>query len=514
MQSLIKTIERSPVNKLQAMIVLLACLIAAQIQYIQHGWINPDSILYFESARLIANGQWREAFLVWNWPLYPLLIAAVHKITSLSIQISAQVLNVLFFGLTALSFTQIIRLAGGESLAVVAGALILFSSQYIVGDVLEMLMRDEGFWAFYLTGIVFFIRAYQHFSIKDALFWQICAITATLFRVEAISYLVLLPSLFLFSFNITLRKRIHYFLISHALSILFAVALMLAIAFHSDLSITSFGRLKEVLSLNLYEEFTSKLFAQALVMSNEVLGHYLAEFAIPGLLLTFLYVLIVKSISTTGLVNFIMAFFAMKNSTILIESKAYSVLKIAAIISLINIAIIITKVFVLSSRYTVGLALVLMILASFQFSKLLNKYAHSPTNKSQSNWLVIVLITFMILSLVKNLLPKPEGYNYMQDAATWIKLNNVKNEPVFFDEPRLRYYAGVPFIGKWDNEWSTVIAAIKDGSINNYKFLVINHSKKHPEREITISNELPRYQEIARFNADREKKSIIIYQKK
>ena len=80
----------------------------------------------------------------------------------MGIQTAAQLLNVLFFGISAFSFTQIIRLAGGSQLTMLAGALILFSAQYIVGDVLEMLMRDEGFWAFYLSGLVFFIRFYQH----------------------------------------------------------------------------------------------------------------------------------------------------------------------------------------------------------------------------------------------------------------------------------------------------------------------------------------------------------------
>lgn len=513
MQSVIKAIEQSPINKLQMITVLLAMLIAAQMQYIQHGWINPDSVLYFESARLIANWQWKEAFNVWNWPLYPILIAATHKITSLGIQTSAQVLNVSFFGLTAFSFTQIIRLASGGNLTVATGALILFSSQYIVGDVLEMLMRDEGFWAFYLTGIVFFIRFYQHLRFRDAMLWQLCAIIATLFRMEAITYLVLLPFMFIFSFNITFRERVHYLLVSHALNIFLAVALILAIALNGDLSIKNFGRLQEVFTLNLYDELTGKLFTQASVMSNEVLGRYLSEFAVQGLLLTFIYVLIVKSLSTTGLINIIMAFFTIKNRANLIESKAYFVLSYIALISLINMALIITKVFVLSSRYVVGLSFILMVLASFQFSKILKNHANSSEKISKSKWLAYLLVTFMILSLVKNVLPKSEGYNYMQDATTWIKKNNVNNKPVFFDEPRLRYYAGVPFIGKWDDEWNAVVTAIEDGSINNYEFLVINHSAKHPEREITISNKLPRYQEIHRVNATKAKKSIVIYQK-
>jgi len=511
MQSFINKIENSPINKLHTMIVLLAMLLAAQMQYIQHGWINPDSVLYFESARLFAAWQWREAIQVWNWPLYPILIAAVHKTTGLGIHVSAQVLNVLFFGITAFSFTQIIRLGGGRQLTMAAGALILFSSQYIVGDVLEMLMRDEGFWAFYLGGLAFFIRFYQQLRFRDAILWQLCAIIATLFRIEAITYLVLLPTLFLFSTSFTIKERMRYFLSGHALNIVLALAFILAITLHGDVSIKSFGRLQEVFTLNLYDELTHKLFSKAAVMSNEVLGKYLNEFAVQGLLLTFLYVIFAKLVSTAGFVNLIMAAFTVKNRNTLVESKAYSALNCAAFISLANMALIITKVFVLSSRYVVGLAFILMILASFQLASILKN--HHPAKNTRFKWLAMALIVFMLLGLIKNVLPKSEGYHYMQDAATWVKANNTGNKPVFSDESRIRYYMGVAFVRNHGENWKMVTNEIDSNRIQNYEYLLISLSAKHPEREKIIADRLPQFKEIKRFNGIKSKKAIVIYQK-
>lgn len=507
MQSLIRKIEQSPINKLHAIIALLAMLLAAQMQYIQHGWINPDSVLYFESARLLTAGQWKEALQVWNWPLYPLCIAAVHKITSLGVQTSAQILNVLFFGVTAFSFTHIIRLAGGKQMTMVAGALILFSSQYIVGDVLEMLMRDEGFWAFYLTGLVFFIRYYQHLCLRDALLWQLCAITATLFRIEAITYLVLLPFLFLFSSNISVKERVRYLLASHALNIFLALVLVLAIALHGDLSMKNFGRLQEVFTLNLFNELTRNLFENAAVMSELVLGKYLEEFAVQGLLLTFVYVIIVKTISTTGLVNFIMAVFAIKNRSTLLESKTFHALSTVALISLMNMALIITKVFVLSSRYVVGLAFILMILAAFQFAKVLQCNPVSAEKKYK--WLSILLIVFMSLSIVKNIFPKSEGYNYQQDAITWINTHK-KQENIFIDDSRLRYYAGQSFRMQQSN-LSELEKYYEDKSIYQHSILVISSTNKNRKSEIFVREKLPEYREIKRFSNGKASKHVVIY---
>lgn len=508
MQSLTQKIEQYPISKLSLMIVILAMLVAAQMQYIQHGWINPDSVLYFESARLFSAGQWKEALQVWNWPLYPLSIAAVHKVTSMEIHSSAQVLNVLFFGLSTYSFIHIIRLAGGTQLTVAAGALILLSSQYIVGDVLEMLMRDEGFWAFYLTGIVFFIRFYQRLRFQDALLWQLCAIIATLFRIEAITYLVLLPTLFLFSFNANFKTRVRYFLTAHSLNIFLTVALITAVAIHGELSMKNFGRLQEVFTLNIYHELTRKLLSHAAIMSNDVLGKYLEEFAVQGLLLTFTYVMIVKAISTTGLVNFVMAMFAIKNRAALLESKAFLVLMAVGIISVVNMALIITKVFVLSSRYVVGLAFVLMIFAAFQFAKVL--VHNNQVNGKKHKWLTIALVIFMLLSLIKNILPKAEGYNYQQDAIAWVGKHHTKNESIFIDDSRLRYYARQPFRAQQSN-FSELENCYRDGSIYQYSILVISSTKKNKKSEFFVNNKLPEYREISRFSNKKRDKHIIIY---
>ena len=114
-----------------------------------------------------------------------------------------------------------------------------------------------------------------------------------------------------------------------------------------------------------YDELTGRLFSRAKIMSDLVLGKYLEEFAVQSLLLTFVYVIVSKIISATGFINIILAGLTTKNRLSLLEPKAYSALRFAIIISLIDMALIITKVFVLSGRYVVGLTLLLLVLAAF-----------------------------------------------------------------------------------------------------------------------------------------------------
>jgi len=101
--TILSKLENTTTKQFYYAAAVMAAIIAAQMQYIQHGWINPDSVLYFESARLIALGDFKAAVAVFNWPLYSICIAIVHKITTLDIHQSAQVLNVVFFTITTLS---------------------------------------------------------------------------------------------------------------------------------------------------------------------------------------------------------------------------------------------------------------------------------------------------------------------------------------------------------------------------------------------------------------------------
>lgn len=501
MFNILHKLENKPVSKLQFWIVLIAILIAAQVQYIQHGWINPDSVLYLEAAKFFSNGEWQAGFAVFTWPFYALCIALVNTITLLGVHISAQILNVLFFAIATYSFTQIIQLAGGKQKQIIAGALIWLSAQYMIGGVLEMLMRDEGFWAFFLLSVLFFIRFYQAYQLKHALLWQICIIVATLFRIEAILYLIFLPLILLFQAGLSVKQKWKNLLMANAINIFLALMIVAVFTFNDNLSTKLLGRLNEVFTTNLWQQFTKQLTEKSSIMSNQVLGEYLEEFAVQGLLMTFIYVIVVKTISATGLVNIILSGLAMKQNKQLIQPPAFKVLSATAMIALLNMALIITKVFVLSGRYVLALSFILMIFAAFYFAELL----FDNNQNKKRKWIVTVLVLFMLGGVIKNILPKQQGYNYEQEAVTWLSKHNNQYQSVFYQNARLRYYANAPFIGS--GEFSL------HSDISTYAFLVINKDNKTLLNQAKIAANSSHYHPIKTFYASKAKKSITVYQR-
>jgi hypothetical protein len=500
--------------QLKLILVLIAMLIAIQIQYIQHGWINPDSVLYFESAKLFAIGRWHEGFNVFQWPAYSILIAVTHKVTTLSIHHSAQCLSVIFFGITTASFLKIIELAGGDKKALIAGALTLFSASYLVGDILAMLLRDQGFWAFFLTGLVFFIRFYRTYTYKDAIFWQISMIIATLFRIEGITYLIALPLILLINHDHKLTASLSNFIKCNCINIFAVLTIIFLVAVFKIIPIENLGRLNEVFTFQLYDQLTHNLFARSAIMNSQVLGRYLNEYGTGAILLAFVYVMLTKTIFATGAVNSVFAVMALKSNEIRLNKDAKDVLTVAAIIAIANMALIITKSFVLSSRYILALSLILMIFASFYLAYIFKLICREPQTNSKKKWLIMSLLALMLTSLVSNMLPKKDGYNYIQQTVTWLMQNNPSKQTVFYDDSRARFYANAPFIGTWGDNWAIVTSAISRDDLKQYKFLVISYSSKHPEREQILMNKTPQFSEVKRFGDPRNKKIMVIYKRK
>jgi hypothetical protein len=513
LNSLLSKLTQFPVNRLVWLLTLLGVLIAMQINYIQHGWINNDSVLYFEAARLFSTGEWKASFELWGWPLYPALIALVHTISGFSLHFSAQALNVLFFGIATLSFLQLIRLCGGDNLTLLCGALLLFSSQYIVGDALQMLLRDQGFWAFFLTGVVFFVRFYRNLSWMDAIAWQLAMIVAMLFRVEGITYLLALPFVLMFNKNLPWSTRGYVLLKSHCVN-LSAGLVITGYLFIKGLSVSHLGRLQEVFSSRLLEELTQELVLRADIMANKVLGNYLEDFAIESLMLTFLFIMAAKTISSAGWITVVLAAYAGKLRQRLIEHDAWKILAAAMAIALVDMFLIILKVFVLSSRYIVPLTLMLIILAAFGLRHLAGQM--SNTNRSRRyKWLVAGLLVILALGMVKNVLPKREGYHYELEAVAWLNQHNSQNLPTYYETPRLRYYAGKEFIGLGEKlNWPHLQNLIEKNQLQDYEYVLVSTNKNDPERVAFLEERLKSHVKVAEFKAVKGKKAILIYQRR
>jgi hypothetical protein len=506
-KKMIRKISLLTESEYQWIFTILAALLAWRVIYIQHGWVNDDSILYFEVARLFSLGEWKQGIALYNWPLYPAIIAFFHKVTGANIQLVAQVLNVILFTLATYSFTSIIRLAGGSKLTMLCGALLLFSTSYIVGDVLPMLLRDQGFWAFFLLSIQYFIQFYRSGALSHALLWQLFAIASVLFRVEAVTFLVLLPLVLLTKNNVSRIKNWAY---ANSLSLLAFILVAATLLFNPNLTLNSFGRLHElfsVLSLS-HANITQAFVAKAHIMNEQILGGYLDGYGMMGVIITMIAILLSKCLLSPGWMASIVLIGNWKNGVKDINPDVLKICYWIIAIATLNAAVILTSNFILSGRYIISLAFIMLVLASFSLA-----HFCSLSRTRWQNRLLILTLAVLSLSLINNILPKNSEYNYEQHAVNWIKTHNTSNNPVFYASPSTRFYAGEPYAGRGYDEWAYTLGAIAVGSIQKYQYLAIELKNHQPEKEKQLFNGLNNYQLTKEVMGFRSKKKVMIFVK-
>ncbi|NOT14793.1 MAG: hypothetical protein HOP21_04275 [Methylotenera sp.] len=498
---MMKPLTTLSVNKVIWLTTLLAGLVAWRVMFIQHGWINDDSTLYFEMAKRFSIGQWQQGWELFTWPFYPFLIAMLHKVTGIDLHLSAQVLAVVFYGLTAWSLSKLIQLAGGNQLTIICGNLLLISSLYITGDVLAMLLRDQGFWAFFLTSLVFFIRFMRHHHWADAVWWQLSIIVATLFRIEAFAYAVLLPLVLLIhghSWRISLMQFIKVNFIHLLLFTLILIALIASHAFN----MTHLGRLNEITGLFSADDGLSvkgMFQTQSEIFSQKVLGGYLEDYAKFGLFITLISIVVIKCFNVVGVVASVLMLCARQHLFKLPQRDAQQVFIMAGAVAMLNASVIIFRSFVLSSRYVIAIGFLVIIFTAFYLSNLIASQQRKSDLLSWQFMLLVVVALLMGAGLIKNLASKSGDYHYEQQAVAWVKTHAPANARIYYDSARLRDYANVAWAGRADHLNSTeLITSIRERS-EQYDCLLIRAEVDELNKLAQIQS-LTQYVELKRFS--------------
>lgn len=509
--------KTSSPQQLQRLLSALVTFAAIWVMYNLQGWVNDDSVLYFEAAKQFSNGEWKAGLALFPWPLYSLLISGVHSLTGFSVHLSAQILNAAFIFISVFSLLKIITLASGDKLTLIIATALLLGSPYIFGDVVGMLLRDEGFWAFMLTALVFFIKYYREGQLKDALYWQIFAIIALLFRIEAFTYIALLPLLLLTQPEVSLGKKFNMLFKAYVLHFLIGVLTLIAVLLSGSVQLNDLGRLKEIFSAfsDIERNLSYKIAKKVDVMAANVLGEPLESFAWTGLLLTLILVVVTKCVLVAGLIPAALIAANYKNLQITMSRDVTKILLLTALIVMINGILIILKVNLLSSRYVILFGLIAMIFASFSARGFIQKFQQNQLH-IHSKILLLLAALSICITIVLNVMPKEPGYNYQKVATDYVKMHNTDNKKVFYVSPRARYYADAAYAGRGYDYWEFTKTAIENGSIYEYEYLVINLNidENSAEREAFLVEKLGDYSLIKTVYGFKKKKRMLIYKKK
>lgn len=463
--------------------------------------INPDAICYLYSAEAVAKGLAFASHLCEQarWPFYSVLIFGLSKISHLSSIASAYMLDGFFSLISVVTFIAIISLFTQRMRVIALSAVVILLAHEFNGLRVEII-RDHGFWAFYLLSLFFalcyFMRSSQHSTPwRYALLWSASLVIATLFRIEGVVFLLLLPLAALIDRRHTMITRIKMFFQLNTLMLLGGVALLVWIMLHP---LQQLGRLAEI-QFQLQHgmsEFIHSFVHTANALSTYVLNGFSSRDAYwiaLGMFAVWYVFIVIANVSPIYAILIIYAF-SKKLAGLTRETRL--VLWAYILINIIITAIFLVDNMFLAKRYLIALSLVLMLWVPFALDNLVLQW-------HKRKWPLLLAGILILIYGLGGIFDFGHSKKYIRDGGDWLALHASANQKIYSNDYQLLYYSNhigdaIFSVGK---EFENV-TKISNGKWKQYDYIALRVSQDDLEKKSGILSEI-NLTPVAIFENDR-----------
>lgn len=401
--------------------------------------INPDAICYLQSAKIIGAGGLRKAMNLCpqaQWPFYSVLIYSLATIFHLSVEIAAYAVDAFFSTLTVVTFIAVVRQLGGTGRVLwLAAAVILLAHEF--NAVRHYIVRDHGYWAFYLCSLFLLLRYLSLLRWTYALGWSVSLLSATLFRLEGIVFLVLIPWGLWFLSSLSGWQRCKSFFQLNLIPLVTGTAVLGWLIFHPEISLASLGRLQDV----VFQIFHAGGFAwQRFQESAQAFGHSALTIDSFGeaKLVFFLAILmwyLVKLVANLSFVYSALLVYALWRKLFAFSQNARFVIISYLVVNLIITSLFLAEHFFLSKRYLIALALILMLMVPFAFEKLLAE------RQQLRRWVIPLIVLLWLISAVGGIVDFGHSKTYIRQAGDWLAKNIPSTALLYSNDYQVMYYS-------------------------------------------------------------------------
>ncbi|WP_456379696.1 hypothetical protein [Thiolapillus sp.] len=394
--------------------------------------INHDAVYYLQALQ----GDVTSIKQIGNWLFYPALIKGVSLALSLEPEHAAWLLNILLDTLLVLAFIRLVETLGGNRNTLLWAALLVLSLPYLNDNRAEII-RDHGYWAFTLVAMIAYLRLYRSFSWSSLLLWNLAMFIATLFRVEGAVFLAIMPFGLLLNTRLVWKQRLRL----TTLALLPIVTIGLVFALVMAFSASFQNRLVETISQagSLPTIFTETIPRKAELLQHRVLPQFSQSTAEVTIYLGVIYSIIKDLISSLSWLYFGILVLRRWFPAPGLAKEAPAIIGFYAAISIMILFLHGSQHFVMVSRYTMSLALVLLVVVVFSMEELQRKIRENPALKPRMAVIAICIALLFADSLVSSAKPKV----YILDAARWAQENLPDGARVLTDynAERVGYYS-------------------------------------------------------------------------
>src|SRR5579872_2977120 len=386
--------------------------------------INPDAICYLYSAAAMEKGLTIASHLCEQakWPFYSILIFGLTKLIPVSFTTAAFCLDGFFSLISVLAFISIVNTLTNHTRIIALAAIVILLAHEFNGLRVDII-RDHGFWAFYLLSLFFILQFFKKNNLCYALLWSISLIIATLFRIEGAVFLLLLPF-------VIFGTRIKAFL----LMLFGCIALFIWMILHPE---QTFGRLSEVQFQLMHG--ISELFQAFRHIANALATHVLSAYSARdanwiaiGMLASWYVFSVMANVS---LIYAVLIIYAWCKKLTRFSHETHLILWGYILINILITSIFLVDNLFLSARYLIALSLILMLWVPFALNNLIEQW------QKHRRWPLLLAVLFIVIYGLGGIFDLGHSKKYIRESGDWLASHATSQQKIYSNDYQLLYYS-------------------------------------------------------------------------
>lgn len=464
--------------------------------------INHDGILYLRAAEAMLDGGWRAGYAIYPWPFYAWLVALIHQTTGLALEPAAHLLDFLLQALAVWAFITLVKELGGDRRVMFAAAVVILVHGPF-NDYRSFVIRDFGYWAFYLVALVWLVRFFRAPGFGAAVAWGASMVLATLFRIEGLVILLLVPLALLFRREHSFAARCGQLAMAQVVAL--AALIVLAGWSLAGAPVEQTGRLTEPVQwvAQFWGQLAGGFRQRAAALAQAVLNQYSARYAMAGVFALLGVILLGKTIGTLTPLYTLLAAHAWRGRPAPLPGGMGRLLAWLVVLQSAILVGFLVNNFFLTGRHVVTWALTVMLLVPFSLVALYDLWLKRGADGRAARWTFPTVCAVLVAMAVAGLTPSGPTKSYLKQAGFWLKSHTAPEAKIHGNNRIVAFYAGKRN-ENWARgfAWEETAAVLKDKTWAEYDYVVVALDRRHPEHAAAVSAALGNAP-VARFDNGR-----------
>ena len=409
--------------------------------------VNRDGVDYLRVAERILDGDWSESLSLYQWSVYPPVIAACSALAGVSVEGAVHIVNAIFLVIVVVTFISIVKEINGDRRVLGAAAIVilLYAS---LNEYRSYVTRDASYLAFYLLSLLFFFRHSRFPGWKNGLGFGFFMLLASSFRIEGLVFLLCAPFVHFLQWKISFRRRVTAFLQANTILILSSVIVALAIGFqqqfaedpgNEDLSIMA--RVEKPYNLTLYYlNAVGGLPQKAAGLEDLMLAPQSFHHALAIYLLGLGYIVLAGFVNTLTPLHAGLTLYGLWKRAPSMTWSFFSSWLFFLLLNVLVLGLYVARNFFLSGRYPLAMCLTVLLVVPSALAALYARWREKPA-LAPRNWLFPVVAILLVVSGVDGIVSFGESKVHVMDAGLWVREHAPRGAKVYTNDSILSHYA-------------------------------------------------------------------------